>query len=227
MDNLSHGRLDLAIGAGPMEQECRVFGVPRNESYARTYEALQVIQKCWTQEEFSHHGKYFHFDNVRVTTKPVQQPHPPVYMAAMGPQSATRAAKRGYHSAMAMGPSHNVYVDALRDTGRDPADFKFVSGPIGIHIADTTEAAWDEAEEALHAWVSFYVRRGSPVGHGLPPVGELRKRNFPFGVCRSWSGRSARSGGRDDAGDVREGRLTRWCCTSTRRGCPPRWLAGR
>ncbi len=181
VDILSHGRLDLAVGAGPMEQECQVFGVPRGETYARTYEALQVIQKAWTEEEFSHHGKYYHYDNVRVTTKPVQQPHPPVYMAAMGPQSATRAAKRGYHSAMAMGPSHNVYVDALHEAGRDPSDFRFVSGPIGIHLADTTEQAWDEAEEALHAWVSFYVRRGSPVGNGLPPVGELRKQNFPFG----------------------------------------------
>ena len=120
VDILSHGRLDLAVGAGPMDQECQVFGVPRSETYARTYEALQVIQKAWTEEEFSHHGKYYHYDNVRVTTKPVQQPHPPVYMAAMGPQSATRAAKRGYHSAMAMGPSHNVYVDALHEAGRDP-----------------------------------------------------------------------------------------------------------
>ena len=35
VDILSHGRLDLAVGAGPMEQECQVFGVPRGETYAR------------------------------------------------------------------------------------------------------------------------------------------------------------------------------------------------
>src|SRR6516162_1201126 len=145
VDILSHGRLDLAVGAGPMEQECEVFGVPRQETFGRTYEALEVIQKCWTEERFSHQGKYFQFDNVEVTTKPVQQPHPPVYMAAFGPQSATRAARRGNH------------------------------------LADTTKQAWDEAEEALHTWVSFYVDRGSPVGRGLPPVGELREKNFAFG----------------------------------------------
>lgn len=181
VDILSHGHLALGIGAGPMEQECQAFGVPAKETFARTYEALEVIEKCWTEEEFSHHGKYFHYDNVRVTTKPVQQPHPPIYMAARGPQSATRAAKRGYHLAMALGPSHNVYVDALAEAGRSLDDHRLVSGPIGIHLADTTEQAWDEAEEALHAWVSFYVRRGSPVGFGLPAVGELRKTNFPFG----------------------------------------------
>ena len=116
-----------------------------------------------------------------VTTKPVQQPHPPIYMAAMGPQSAARAARRGYSLAMGLGPSHDVYVAALRDAGHNPADQRFVSGPIGIHIADTTAQAWDEAEEALHAWVSFYVDRGSPVGNALPPVGELREKNFAFG----------------------------------------------
>jgi hypothetical protein len=36
-------------------------------------------------------------------------------------------------------------------------------------------------EEALHAWVSFYADRGSPGGRGLPPVGELRQKNFAFG----------------------------------------------
>jgi len=181
VDILSHGRLDLAVGAGPMEQECEVFGVPRKETFGRTYEALEVIQKCWTEERFSHQGKYFQFENVAVTTKPVQQPHPPIYMAALGPQSATRAAQRGYHLAMGMGPSHDVYTSALREAGRDPADYRFVSGPIGIHLADTTKQAWDEAEEALHTWVSFYVDRGSPVGNGLPPVGELREKNFAFG----------------------------------------------
>ena len=181
VDILSHGRLDLAVGAGPMEQECEVFGVPRQETFGRTYEALEVIQKCWTEERFSHQGKYFQFDNVEVTTKPVQQPHPPVYMAAFGPQSAARAARRGYHLAMGLGPSHDVYVSALREAGRNPADHRFVSGPIGIHLADTTKQAWDEAEEALHTWVSFYGDRGSPVGRGLPPVGELREKNFAFG----------------------------------------------
>src|SRR5689334_14928043 len=77
LDILSHGRLDLAIGAGPMVQESEVFGIAAKETFGRTYEALEVIQKCWTEERFSHHGRYFDFDDVEVTTKPVQQPHPP------------------------------------------------------------------------------------------------------------------------------------------------------
>jgi alkanesulfonate monooxygenase SsuD/methylene tetrahydromethanopterin reductase-like flavin-dependent oxidoreductase (luciferase family) len=181
IDILSHGRLDLAIGAGPMEAECEVFDIPRSETFGRTYEALQIVQKCWTEEEFSHHGKYFHFDNVRMTTKPVQRPHPPLFMAAVGPQSAKRAATRGYGLAMALGPAHNTYLDALEGSGRSLDDVKLVSGPVAVHIAETTEQAWDEAEEGLHAWISFYGDRGSPMAAGLPPVGELRKSDFTFG----------------------------------------------
>jgi len=175
VDLISNGRLDLAVGAGPMPVECEVFGVPTTETFARTYEALEVIQRCWTEDVFSHHGKYFHFDNVRMTTKPVQRPHPPIFMAAGGPQSAQKAAQRGYGLAMGMGPAHAKYVEALRAAGRDPSKMQFVSGPIGIHIADTAQQAWDEAEEPLRAWLEFYRRRKAPFVGPVPPAGEFRR----------------------------------------------------
>jgi alkanesulfonate monooxygenase SsuD/methylene tetrahydromethanopterin reductase-like flavin-dependent oxidoreductase (luciferase family) len=174
VDLLSNGRLDLAVGAGPMPDECAVFGIPSNETFARTYEGLEIVQRCWTEEVFSHRGKYYHFDNVRMTTKPVQRPHPPIWMAAAGPQSARKAAERGYHLAMGMGPSHALYVESLRAAGRDPAQQRFVSGPIGIHIADSTEQAWDEAETPLRAWLEFYQRRKAPFVRSVPPLGEFR-----------------------------------------------------
>jgi len=175
LDLLSNGRFDLAVGAGPMPVECEVFGLQPKESFARTYEALEVVQKCWTEEVFSHHGRYFHFDNVRMTTKPVQRPHPPILMAAGGPQSAQKAAQRGYGLAMGMGPAHGVYVEAVHAAGRDPAQMPILSGPIGIHLADTTQQAWDEAEEPLRAWLEFYRRRNAPFVPPVPPAGEFRR----------------------------------------------------
>ena len=175
LDLISDGRFDLAVGAGPMPVECAEFGVSPKETFARTYEALEVVQKCWTEEVFSHHGKYFHFDNVRMTTKPVQRPHPPILMAAGGPQSAQKAAERGYGLAMGMGPAHATYVETLRARGLDPARAQIVSGPVGIHLADTTQQAWDEAEEPLRAWLEFYRRRGAPFVPSVPPAGEFRR----------------------------------------------------
>jgi alkanesulfonate monooxygenase SsuD/methylene tetrahydromethanopterin reductase-like flavin-dependent oxidoreductase (luciferase family) len=175
LDLISNGRFDLAVGAGPMPVECEVFGIPTTETFARTYEALEVVQKCWTEAVFSHHGKYFHFDNVRMTTKPVQRPHPPILMAAGGPQSAQKAAQRGYGLAMGMGPAHGKYVEALRAAGRDAQTMQIVSGPIGIHIADTTQQAWDEAEAPLRAWLEFYQRRRAPFVGPIPALGEFRR----------------------------------------------------
>jgi alkanesulfonate monooxygenase SsuD/methylene tetrahydromethanopterin reductase-like flavin-dependent oxidoreductase (luciferase family) len=174
LDILSNGRFDLAVGAGPMPAECEVFGVPQSETFGRTYEALEVIQKCWQEEVFTHQGKYFQFKDVRMTTKPVQRPHPPIWMAAGGPQSAQRAAQRGYHLAMGMGPAHGNYVEALRAAGRDPNRQQFVSGPIGIHLADRREQAWDEAEEPMRAWLEFYQRRKAPFVRDVPALGAFR-----------------------------------------------------
>jgi alkanesulfonate monooxygenase SsuD/methylene tetrahydromethanopterin reductase-like flavin-dependent oxidoreductase (luciferase family) len=96
-------------------------------------------------------------------------------MAAGGPQSAQKAAERGYGLAMGMGPAHATYVETLRARGLDPARAQIVSGPLGIHLADTTQQAWDEAEEPLRAWLEFYRRRGAPFVPSVPPAGEFRR----------------------------------------------------
>jgi alkanesulfonate monooxygenase SsuD/methylene tetrahydromethanopterin reductase-like flavin-dependent oxidoreductase (luciferase family) len=174
VDILSNGRLDLAIGAGPMPQECEVFGVAKNETFARTYEGLEFMQRCFTEDEVTHAGKYYQYRNVRLRPRPVQRPHPPIWMAAMGPQSIARAAQRGYHLASALhSPLWKTYPGLLQQNGRRREDHQIVSGPVCIHVADTREQAWDEAEAGLHWGVEFYRRRG--VDMPLPPVGELRR----------------------------------------------------
>lgn len=173
VDILSHGRLDLAIGAGPMPNECAVFGIDPKESFGRTYEALEVIEKCFSDEEFTHQGRYFTFRNVKMTTKPVQQPGPPIYLAALGPQSLTRAGERGYSLAsMVHTPLYPRFLEAQAAAGRTRADFRLLSGPLAVHVAPTRDQAWDEAERGLHWWVEFYRRRGMQMP--LAPVGELR-----------------------------------------------------
>jgi len=174
VDILANGRLDLGIGAGPMAQECAVFGVEKTEAYARTYEALALMQRLYAEDEVTHQGKYYQYANVRLRPKPVQRPHPPIWMAAMGPQSIERAAERGYHLASALhSPLWKTYPAMLEKYGRKRADQQIVSGPLLVHIAPTREQAWDEAEEGMHWCVEFYRRRG--VNMPLPPVGELRR----------------------------------------------------
>lgn len=174
VDILSGGRLILAVGAAPMEGECVAFGVSPKERFGRTYEALELLERCFRGERFSHQGRYYSYADVEMTTTPVQAGGPPIYMAAMGPQSLARAGARGYNLASVLHtPLVHVYADAQAHAGRTRDDYRLMSGPVAVHVAPTREQAWDEAERALHWWVTFYRRRGLDMP--LPPVEEMRE----------------------------------------------------
>ncbi|MBV9152548.1 MAG: LLM class flavin-dependent oxidoreductase [Alphaproteobacteria bacterium] len=182
LDNISNGRIDLAVGVGSAAGEFRTLGIPVNERLGRTFEALTVIERCFTGEEFSHRGKYFDFPNLRMTTTTVQQPGPPIWVASMGPQSTRWTARRGYHMAAGGGPGHAPYEQQLREFGHDPATRQIASVPIRLHLAATQEAAWDEAEAGLHQVLHFYRSRSNPEAGSsaagplkeLPRLGEFR-----------------------------------------------------
>ncbi|HTW99122.1 MAG TPA: LLM class flavin-dependent oxidoreductase [Acidimicrobiales bacterium] len=173
VDILSGGRLLLAIGARPMPSECEKLGVDPATTFARTYEALEVLERCFEDGEFSFNGRYHHYEGVEVTTKPVQAGGPPIYLAALGPQSLARAGRLGYHLASVLHTSLvEVYQQAQRDAGRSRKDYRLMSGPVAVHLAPTRDQAFDEAERALHWWVSFYRARGFDLP--LPELAEMR-----------------------------------------------------
>ena len=132
-----------------------------------------IIEKCFAGERFSHQGRYYRFADAQMTTTPVQPGGPPIYMAAMGPQSLAKAGERGYNLASVLHtPLVHVYAGAQAEAGRTRDDYRLMSGPVTVHIAPTRDQAWDEAERALHWWVTFYRRRGFDMP--LPPVEEMR-----------------------------------------------------
>jgi alkanesulfonate monooxygenase SsuD/methylene tetrahydromethanopterin reductase-like flavin-dependent oxidoreductase (luciferase family) len=98
LDLLSKGRLDFGIGKGYRYNEFNGFAVPREEADARFEEALAIITKAWTSaQRFTHHGKFWTFNDVVVEPPPWQKPHPPFWMAAGSPASIRRVAERGYN----------------------------------------------------------------------------------------------------------------------------------
>ena len=97
VDVLSGGRLDLGVGRGYREHEFGGFGVPIEEAQARFDEAMAVLRLAWASERrFSHHGRYWHFEDVVVEPRPVQRPHPPLWLGAGSPESLERAGREGY-----------------------------------------------------------------------------------------------------------------------------------
>ena len=182
LDNISGGRVDLGVGVGSSPEEFRTFGIPIENRLGRTFEALRIIERCFSGEEFSHAGKYYNFPDIHLTTRPVQRPGPPILVAAMGEQSVAWTARRGYGMAAGAGRGHNKYLEALRANGHDPATRDIASVPIRVHVAESREEAWDEVEAGLHQVLHFYRTHGKPAAGSrgveplgaLPPLGEFR-----------------------------------------------------
>jgi alkanesulfonate monooxygenase SsuD/methylene tetrahydromethanopterin reductase-like flavin-dependent oxidoreductase (luciferase family) len=94
VDILSNGRVEWGTGRStPMEQAA--FHVPRDESRAQWEEAIRAVVGMWEDEYFEFHGKYLDFPRRMVTPKPVQDPHPPCWMAATSDGSAAVAGGLG------------------------------------------------------------------------------------------------------------------------------------
>jgi alkanesulfonate monooxygenase SsuD/methylene tetrahydromethanopterin reductase-like flavin-dependent oxidoreductase (luciferase family) len=97
IDLLSDGRLEFGVGRGYRHNEFASFCIPLEEADERFEEGLALIIKSWTSEErFSHHDKYWHFENIVVEPPTKQKPHPPIWMAAGSPSSIKKVAERGY-----------------------------------------------------------------------------------------------------------------------------------
>src|SRR5215468_4870095 len=98
LDNISNGRLDAGFGRAFIPKEFDVFGVSMEESRARFEEGIHIITRLWTEERVSYQGKFHAFRDVRLMPRPVQKPHPPIWIAAVATkESFIWAGQRGYH----------------------------------------------------------------------------------------------------------------------------------
>jgi alkanesulfonate monooxygenase SsuD/methylene tetrahydromethanopterin reductase-like flavin-dependent oxidoreductase (luciferase family) len=89
---MSGGRVIAGVGAGWHEAEFAALGVPFQERGVRTTEYLRVWQACWAPDPVTFHGQFFSFENMYTKPKPLQQPHPPIWIGGSGRPSLRRAA---------------------------------------------------------------------------------------------------------------------------------------
>ncbi len=82
LDVLSGGRVNWGAGRGFERSEFAAFGIPGEESAPRFHETVDIVLKAWTNQRLTHQGKFYRYDGVEVLPKPLQAPHPPVWMAA-------------------------------------------------------------------------------------------------------------------------------------------------
>jgi probable F420-dependent oxidoreductase len=93
IDRISQGRLLPAFGLGAVDpQEQQAFGVERSSRGTIFNEALSVIRSCWMDERVTFHGEHFHYDNVKVEPKPIQQP-PEVWLGGIAKSEIRRVGR--------------------------------------------------------------------------------------------------------------------------------------
>ncbi|MCS4537604.1 MAG: LLM class F420-dependent oxidoreductase [Thaumarchaeota archaeon] len=87
VDNISNGRLILAIGAGWYELEHKAYGIhlgTMRERFQRLMETLQIVKKMWTEDKATFEGKYYRIKNAICNPKPIQKPHPMIMVGGDG-----------------------------------------------------------------------------------------------------------------------------------------------
>ena len=163
LDLLSGGRVNWGAGRGFARVEFTAFGVPPEESVSRFHETVEIVLKAWTDAKLTFSGKHFHFEDVEVLPRPVQQPHPPVWVAVSSEGAIDWAAGRGFSVLMdphSSGPeigakrryySNKLAAAGFSETSRDIPIARLVA------IADNTGKAAEVARNGAEWIVNSYL----------------------------------------------------------------------
>lgn len=119
-DCLSQGRILPGFARG-VPREYRVYDVAMSQSRARFDEALEIILKAWTQDVFSHEGKFWRFKDISIWPRPLQQPHPPIFIPFTGSKETIELAGRLNLNAVLSAGHPGVTQDIVDYFGRQLA----------------------------------------------------------------------------------------------------------
>ncbi len=93
LDQLSGGRIDVGVGTGGKNRPFAAFGITGDRYVARFTEGLALMKALWTQDRVSFDGEFWQLTNAAMEPKPVQKPHPPVWIGANGETALRRAVR--------------------------------------------------------------------------------------------------------------------------------------
>ena len=118
LDVVTEGRLVFGAGLGYRPEEFDYLGVPFKERAGRFDESLELMNRLWTEETVTFHGKYWTLDDVHPHLFPVQKPHPPIWIGAHAIPGVRRAAKYGDAYACPPETPKDEVAEPLRDRPR-------------------------------------------------------------------------------------------------------------
>ncbi len=147
LDILSNGRVDVGTGRSTTAAELDGFGIDYDRTRAEVREALDILVKAWTDEYLEHDGELIQIPRRMVVPKPIQKPHPPMWMACVAPDSYEMAANRGLGVLSFSLNFEGVAkaIDKFRVTAQTPNDVipKVINDQFGamaiVHVCENAE----------------------------------------------------------------------------------------
>jgi alkanesulfonate monooxygenase SsuD/methylene tetrahydromethanopterin reductase-like flavin-dependent oxidoreductase (luciferase family) len=170
VDHLSRGRLDFGVGRSGLPGHYQGFNIPYEESRDRFFETLEILRKAWTQDRFSHDGRYYQFRDVCVIPKPYQKPHPPLRVAATTEETYPMMGRLGHRLFVAVRTNSisdlkrfvGGYQEAWREAGHPGRGEVALLVP--VYVAESARRAREEPEASTTHWfraIAEALRRSS------------------------------------------------------------------
>lgn len=162
LDQLSSGRVEIGLVTGGPSRMFSAFEVDPASFVARFSEGLRLMQRLWTQPRVDFDGRFWQLRNAPMEPKPVQKPHPPIWLGGSHPNSLRRAARLG-HGFIGAGSSTTaqfaqqarIMREELQHQRRDPGSFT-IAKRVYIAIDDNAETARDRIADALERRYSYF-----------------------------------------------------------------------
>ena len=174
VDQISGGRLIFGVGRSGLPRTYEDYGISYAESRDRFAEVLDIVEQAWSRPAVSYEGKYYSFRNITVAPKPLQQPLPPIRIAAASPDTYPQVGERGlpifinarYGSFSEFVPEIKRYREAYMAAGHPGRGQVFLRVP--TYVAETEAQARSEAEESL---MHFYREQAGRLRDSLSRAG--------------------------------------------------------
>ncbi len=165
VDVISNGRLEFGIGKGSEAIEYKRAGVLQEQATLRMKEATEIIRQAWSDEPVNFRGEFFQYENVRVLPKPVQRPHPPIWVGAARSEDSFRWAGENGFDLLTLPYLYpkldllrgfvRVYREALSAAGHAP-ERREVLGKFHIYVAGSFDQAVREATPYLNHYTEVH-----------------------------------------------------------------------
>jgi alkanesulfonate monooxygenase SsuD/methylene tetrahydromethanopterin reductase-like flavin-dependent oxidoreductase (luciferase family) len=170
LDVVTEGRLIFGAGLGYRPEEFGYLGVPFKERAGRMDESLELMTRLWTEDEVTFNGKYWQLEGVRPHLKPVQSPHPPIWIGAHSLPGARRAGRfgDGYACPPETPVDEVLQRYAVVKEGFEARGKAFGPQPLrrNVLVADSKEEAVVEYARVAQGRYLTYAQRGLDVMAG-------------------------------------------------------------